>query len=626
MDNKHQLSKKKIYLLVSLLLSLVILLTINQYRVSEYGHSSHMLKVISMQNNNIRDIILISNETLPKDTETFKQIIKKTNYYNDILTALSTGKNIKVGNDIIYIDKIRQEHGGADILNQIEDIWQPLFEKLKENSYSEKFVDISQTELSILGLTNKLMLLLTDDVSSKTNIYDILLFSMNMVLIIIAILLVANNIKYFRDLDDLATKINIIIDSENYKARLESKKTILPIISEYFNMILSVLGKSKKENDTLTDELVVMTDKLYISSHSIASNENETISNQEVVSHISVAHNPKDKSSELGDNSSELDLTASKIMLINVDKGSKIIQHDLNDTFVKLGDINESTKDRGNMFQEMDKNLDTVNSMVVSVNGKIKDNLKSFYVLSNTVKNISGILGLIKEISEQTKLLALNAAIEAARAGEVGRGFAVVADEIRRLSEHTSEATDQIESGIQTLTKETNSISDGFSNTNKQSSKSLKILKGFKDSFKDILGSYDQTLVDIDNLSVFSLLQLVKLDHVIFKANIYNILLKRDKDIQVVEFTSCRFGKWYYENKENETLISTMPSFLEIEKPHKVVHDLSQDICDLVSKDELSNHDAILEDIEKMETASFQLFEIITQTMQEYKNSDIDKS
>jgi methyl-accepting chemotaxis protein len=95
---------------------------------------------------------------------------------------------------------------------------------------------------------------------------------------------------------------------------------------------------------------------------------------------------------------------------------------------------------------------DTINRMNV-IRDQMAAVAETVVKLSERSLHIEQIIGVVKDLADQSNLLAVNASIEAARAGEEGRGFSVVAHEIKTLADQSREATEQIRVILQDIQK-----------------------------------------------------------------------------------------------------------------------------------------------------------------------------
>jgi methyl-accepting chemotaxis protein len=109
----------------------------------------------------------------------------------------------------------------------------------------------------------------------------------------------------------------------------------------------------------------------------------------------------------------------------------------------------------GDLSRRGDAEVSDTISGIRDIEKIVGDATRQMDELGTQAQQITRIVNVIREVSDQTNLLALNAAIEAARAGEAGRGFAVVADEVRKLAERTSTSAQEITGMIASIQEHT---------------------------------------------------------------------------------------------------------------------------------------------------------------------------
>lgn len=117
--------------------------------------------------------------------------------------------------------------------------------------------------------------------------------------------------------------------------------------------------------------------------------------------------------------------------------------------------VASATEEMSSTVQEIARNSERSRSITGDAVSQARNTTAKMDELGAAAKDISKVVEVISEISDQTNLLALNATIEAARAGDAGKGFAVVANEIKELAKQTAQATVEIKEKIDSIQSST---------------------------------------------------------------------------------------------------------------------------------------------------------------------------
>ncbi len=222
---------------------------------------------------------------------------------------------------------------------------------------------------------------------------------------------------------------------------------------------------------------------------------------------------------------------------------------------------------------------------------------------------------VIGTISEQTNLLALNAAIEAARAGDQGRGFAVVADEVRALAQRASGAAAEIGTLVENISTETRIADAQIREVSLDCRMIAESTDQVVQTVEHALQMAQQMRTVICDSAESGFMQMVKMDHVVWKIQVYRAILV-DKGMdphQLSDHEHCRLGRWY-RSDEVMSRLGASRSYRELEEPHRELHRLGVEAINLFRSGQL--HES-LDRLKRMEQSSSRVIHVLDRLAQE---------
>jgi len=219
---------------------------------------------------------------------------------------------------------------------------------------------------------------------------------------------------------------------------------------------------------------------------------------------------------------------------------------------------------------EARNSLKKLMTFISNINKHSADTDNSIRTLNLSLGKITDCINGIQKVARQTNLIAINSAIEAARVGDAGKGFSVIAKEVKLLADDVQHSSVAVHGTTAMILDNSVDISKALTAQKILVDSTLGNIQKIVESINIVIHKSENMKKILENISITQFLNIVKIDHILWKFNIYQMLLNKEKNKKATSHEECRLGKWYYGSLSQN--FSHFKNFLLLEEPHKKVY------------------------------------------------------
>ena len=120
------------------------------------------------------------------------------------------------------------------------------------------------------------------------------------------------------------------------------------------------------------------------------------------------------------------------------------------------------------------------------------------------------------------------------------------------------------------MQQETNQAETNTAEVNSIVLETKEKIEDLNHKIKSFEANASRSQYEVEHISDKIFTSLAKIDHVIYKHNVYALIFGEENSFKSTAHTECRLGQWYSHGVGKENF-SNMPSYSKLDAPHAIV-------------------------------------------------------